>query len=154
MNDNEKERCPYCGSIIDEREIALFSGMVNTLKRVFDWCERNNKFEFKRKDVKHLIHTDNEIARFGDWIMFGGLIYRPENKGKGYYGLNRGRVIEFFLDEREIPTKIWKNPITGELKKEDYQTIKNIPHLAEFLDENDEYIARYREPKQGTLIRD
>ena len=147
-----KERCPHCGSIIEERKISLFSGIVYTLKKVFQWARVNNQIEFQRKEVKFLIETDNEIARFGDWIMFGGLVYRPSGKGKGWYGLNMERIEQFFAGKYEIPMTIWKNPMTNELKKEDYVTIDKIPHLRKFLDENQEFIAQYRKPMQTSLI--
>lgn len=147
-----KNRCPYCHSIVDERKISLFSGMVDTLKKVYEWCIASGRFEFQRKEVKHLIQTDNNIARFGDWIMFGGLMYRPEGLGKGWYGINRERVERFFANSYEIPTTIWKNPVTGELKKEDYQSIDRIPQLRSFLDENHQFIANYRVPVQGSLV--
>jgi hypothetical protein len=146
MTDNKK-RCPTCGQIIEEREIALFTGMVDALLRVFKWCEEHNKYEFQRKEVKHLFGSDNVIARFGDWILFGGLVYRPEGLGKGHYGINKERTTQFFASEYAIPTSIWKNPCTGELRKENYSVIDNIAPLKNFLDENYAYISRYRKPQ-------
>lgn len=148
----EKNRCPHCGQIVDEREIGLFSGMVYALKRIFEWCESTGKYEFQRKEVKHLLKSDNEIARFGDWILFGGLVYRPVGLGKGHYGINQERTRSFFANEYEIPTRLWKNPITGQISKSEVGTIDSIPTLKKFLNENWEFVARYRKPEQTSLI--
>lgn len=141
--ENKKITCPHCGSVLSEREIAMFDGLVVALWNVFKWCESNNRHEFKRKEIKHLFDGENQTARFGDWVMFGGLVYKPN--GKGSYGLNMERCQHFFAGELEIPTSIWKNPVTKELRKEDYRFIHEIPSLRAFLDENRMYIARYRE---------
>lgn len=145
-----KQTCPTCGQSVNERQITLFSGMVTSLWRVFMWCHEHNKWEFQRKEIKHLFSgSDNQIARFGDWILFGGLVYRPEGRSKGWYGIHRTRAFEFFTGKRSIPTSIWKNPLTKELKPEDYRTIGQIKSLENFIDENGEYIAKYRMPDDG-----
>jgi len=143
--ENKKITCPHCGSTLSERQIAMFDGLVLALWNVFKWCEQSGIHEFKRKDIKHLLHGDNQTARFGDWVLFGGLVYKPN--GKGSYGLNIQRCQQFFSGSLSIPTSIWKNPITKELRKEDYKFIHEIPSLGLFLDENQMYIARYREPQ-------
>lgn len=140
-----KQVCEHCGQSINEREIGLFKGMVTSLYEVWKWCELLGKHEFTRKDIKHLLTSDNQIARFGDWAMFGGLVYK---EGKGHYGLNLERCRQFFMGELAIPTIIYKNPLTGELRKDRRRTIKDIPALASFLTENNEYIARYVEPEE------
>jgi len=140
-------RCDKCGGIISERQIGLFNGMVEALLKVWQWAEEHHKYEFARKEVKHLFKNENESARFGDWILFGGLVYRPDGK-KGTYGLNLERVKALFLGELEIPTTLWKNPVTHEIRKEDYRSVGNIKNLSEFLDENNEFIALYRQPKE------
>jgi hypothetical protein len=150
--NNQKHRCPICGQIIGERKITLFSGMVSALKRVFTWCNAQNKYEFQRKEVKHLFESDNEIARFGDWILFGGLVYRPAGKGKGWYGISKERVEKFFANQWEIPISLWKDSVTGEITKDEVGTIDRIPNLREFLDENREFVAQYRSPVQDILI--
>lgn len=141
--EQQIKRCPECGHIISERQIALYRGLVNVLWRVFKWCEEKEVHEFTRKDIKHLFTNENDTARFGDWVMFGGLVYKG---GKAKYGLNMERCNEFFKGEYKIPTAIWKNPITGELRKEDYKSIKEIPKLVDMLDTDMQYVARYRDP--------
>ena len=148
MIEPTKHTCPTCGTTLDEREITLYSGMIHALKRVFEWCEKRGIYEFTRKDIKHFLTSDNEIARFGDLVLFGGLVYRPKGKKKGNYGINVQRTRDFFAGKYEIPTSIWKNPITKTLSKEKYCFIDDIPSLYEFLDKNQEFIARYRTPIQ------
>lgn len=144
-----KCECPTCGRSINKREIALFSGMVKALFKVWKWCQEKRVHEFQRKEIKHLFRTENEVARFGDWVWFGGLIYKH---GKGRYGFNIERTKKFFAGELEIPIRIYKDPLSGEIEKADYRTIKGIPHLIEFLDENNEYIAQYGSPRNGDSV--
>lgn len=138
-----KQSCPTCGQSVNEREIGLFKGLVSTLFEVWKWCDERGVHEFSRKDIKHLIVGDNSIARFGDWVMFGGLVYKH---GKGNYGLNMDRCREFFTGDLAIPTVIYKNPLTKELRKDRIRYIQDIPYLQAFLAGNNEYIARYVEP--------
>ena len=100
---NQKNRCPTCGHAIDKREIALFSGLVEALWRVLKWCEEKQRHEFSRKEIEHLIPGGSEKARFGDLVLFGGLVYK--NK-KARYGLNMERCDEFFSGRMSIPTVI------------------------------------------------
>lgn len=137
-----KQSCPTCGRSINEREIALYTGMVKALIRIFYWCQQNNRHEFDRKDIKHLFRgVDNEIARWGDWVFFGGLVYKPE--GKGSWGLNIGRCRAFINGSIQIPTKAYKNPITNEIRKDDMRYISEVKNLKEFMDENMQYVAKY-----------
>jgi len=144
--------CPTCGHKhnTSEREIALFSGLVKTLIRVYIWCKKNNRTVFQRKEIKHLIKSDNEIARFGDWEYFGSLVYKDGTKGR--FGLNMESVREFIAGERKIPTKVWKDPVTQSLTESDLKYISEIPNLSSFLDENDMYIAKYRNAEQNKTM--
>ena len=140
-----KKSCPTCGQSINEREIVLFSEMVVALWDVWKWCREKGKTSFRTRDIKHLFKGTNASARFGDWILFGGLVYRP-NTGpkKGYFCLNTERMQEFFAGRLPIPTQIWKNPVTGELRMEKYKTVNEVPHLKQYLYSDNEYVARYR----------
>lgn len=138
-----KETCPHCGQSINEREISLFKGMVDALFVVYTWCIQKGVNEFDRKDVKHLFKNENVSARFGDWVYFGGLVYKH---GKGEYGLNLDRCEQFFLGKIAIPSRITKHPITGEIKKIEVKTVKQIPSLLSLLDDYKQFIARYGVP--------
>lgn len=136
-----KKRCGSCGHIISEREISLYRGLVTALWKVYRWSKEHNIHEFRRKDIKHLFTNENDTARFGDWVMFGGLVYKEK---KAFYGLNLERCEAFFKGNLEIPTTIWKNPITGDLRKEHYRRIHQIPSIMELLSADGEYRANYR----------
>jgi hypothetical protein len=134
-----KNRCQYCHHIIDKREIAMFAGLVKALWKVYTWCQEKGIHEFKMNQVREMLGR-NEYARFGDWVLFGGLVYKT---GKAYYGLNMERCDKFFANELEIPSKIWKDPITGELEKVDYRRVTGMPKLLQFLNQDMEYQAKY-----------
>lgn len=144
MRTENKQCCPTCGQSVNKRAIQLYSGMVKILMRVHKWCVEKGVHEFRRKDISHLLSGDSERARFSDWILFGGLIYRPEGEKKGgYYGMNMERVQAFLAGHLEIPTVILKDPLTGELEMTEKKTIYQIPNLTDFLDENQQYVAQY-----------
>ena len=132
---------------VAEREIAVFDGMVLALERILSHCKDKGIHEFERKDVKHLFRNESESARFGDWVWFGGLVYK---KGKGHYGLNIERCEEFFRGERTIPLRILKKtyriPKTNEYRTESDGTIKDIPSVLALLD-NGEFKAKYHPAK-------
>lgn len=128
-----------------EREIALFEGMAEALWRIFRWCEDKGIHEFSRKDVKHLLRTESESARFGDWVWFGGLVYK---RGKGRYGLNMERCDRFFRGRYQIPLRIFKKtykmPKTWQYRTEGVGTINEIPALTRLIGSDGEFRARYR----------
>lgn len=141
--EQEKKRCPTCGRITSDREIALYRGLVEALWRVFKYCELKGVHEFNRRDIKHLLRNENDTARFGDLALFG-LVYK---NGKGRYGLPVARLEDFFAGRYQVPTKLWKSSQTGELRKEDYRTIGQIPTILALLNEDREYVARYQNPQ-------
>lgn len=140
----EIQFCPTCGHIISQREISLYKGIMITLWKVFAWCKKNNRHEFERKDIKHLFTTENDTARFGDLVLFGGLVYK--NK-KASYGLNIERCEQFFLNKIKIPTRGWKDPMTGKISFEDERSLSDFPELKNLLDEDQMYISNYRESR-------
>lgn len=132
----EKQCCPTCGQNISPRRITLYKGLADALYRVYEWCLKNKVHEFTRKDIKHLMLDENCTARFGDWVMFGGLVYKD---GKGNYGLNLERCKNFFENKLSIPSTILKDPITQTLEKTDYKTISEIQPLTDYLDVQGNY---------------
>lgn len=141
-----KQTCPCCGRSVNLREINIYSGMVEILIEIHKWCTEKGIHEFKRKDISHLIKGESATARFGDWVYFGGLIYRPKGETKGgLYGMNMERVEQFLKGEYKIPAIIIKNPLTKEIEKKDYRSIYEIPNLTKYLDDNMQYITRYRD---------
>jgi hypothetical protein len=116
---------------------------VKALIQVWWWCRKNGKHEFKRKEINHILEKDGTTvtANWGNWIFFGGLVYKPS--GKGSWGLNMGRCQEFIEGKLMIPTKVSKNPLTKEIVKFDMKYIRGIPSLGRYLDENQQYIVQY-----------
>lgn len=142
----EKNYCTCkCGHkhCIDLREIALFSGMVLSLAKIYKWCVEKERHEFQRKEINHLLTDGNKSARFGDWIYFGGLVYRPKPTKKGTWGINLQRCEKFFSKASVIPTRVLKDPITGEIEKFDYKHEDQIPGLHKFLDANGLFDPNY-----------
>lgn len=144
--------CSSCGHkhALGAREIGLYKGMVTALWEIMHWCESKGRHEFDIKEVKHLMGK-NEYARFGDWKLFGGLVYSPSSidgirQGKGQYGLNLERCREFFAGKRMIPQVVHKNPATGEITPGKHAYAHQIPSLLKFLDQNAQYIAIYQNP--------
>lgn len=114
--------------------------LVVALIKVFKWCENRGVHEFTMKDVRELL-GEVSYTKFSDWVYFGGLVYK--NK-RAHYGLNRERVIDFITGKSKIQTLAIKDPLTKEITYEDYRTINEVANLAEHLDAEGEFIARYR----------
>ena len=145
----EPNRCPHCKRIIDNREVALFDGMYQALVRVYKWCKEKGVHEFNRKEIEHLLLGGSEKARFGDWILFGGLVYKLK---KGRYGLNMERCDGFIFRGDKIPTRVWKDAITDEVvERVDYRTAREIPKLTEFLNSEGMFEPKYSSPEQLRL---
>lgn len=137
-----KEVCPTCGHTTNDRVVTAYSGMVRALVRIFYWCKQNNRHEFDRKEIKHLFQgVDNEIARWGDWVLFGnGMVYKPG--GKGSWGLNMDRVASFIRGELKIPTSVAVRPDKTFYILEE-RSIREIKSISTFLDENLHFVAKY-----------
>ncbi len=143
---DKRNRCSQCGHIIDERAMQINTSLVLALKQVVRWCIEKSKHEFKMSEIRDVIGPV-AYSKFADWVYFGGILYRPLVEGKtvkGLYGLNMQRAVQFFRGEYQIPKKIWRNPVTRELRHEDLATIRQLPKLIEFLDENLNYVPEYR----------
>jgi len=135
-------RCSTCGRISNQREVTLYTGMVKDLARVYQWCMQNRKYEFTRKEIKHLFLSENSSARWGDWILFGrGMIYKP--KGKGSWGMNLERTEFFLKNQYPIYGRVVIAPITREKHYYDKKFISEIPELKDLLDEDGSYKINY-----------
>lgn len=143
-----KEVCPRCGQTINNRKIVLYRGMVESLREVYLWCILNGRHEFTRKEIKHLLKTDGQIARFGDWVYFGGLMYKGE---KGMWGMNMERTRSFLTGRIAIPSVIVKDAITKEIiERIDPKVISQIKGIGQLLDSDGSYIAEY--VGQGRIV--
>lgn len=137
-----KQVCPTCGQSVNKRLIPFHRGMVTALWRAYQWCEQNNTNEFTKKQVKHLF-DDVMSSTFAYWRWFGGLVYNPSGV-KGHYGLNMQRCEEYFAGKLEIPTVVFVDALTREITTSHMATINGVPTLKRFMDENDNYVARYK----------
>lgn len=126
---NEMGVCPYCNGNIKDRVVSLYAELVGSLLAVYRWCGENKVHEFERKDIKHLLKT-NEYARFGDFVRFGGLVYKKE----GLYGLNMDRCKQFFNGEYTIPIQIVLDQITNEIVASTYKKVQEFKGLGDLLD--------------------
>lgn len=139
--------CEKCGHkhCTDKRQISLYDEMVFTLARIYKWCVEHGRHEFQRKEIKHLLKSENDTANFGDWVYFGGLAYKVPKNGvtHGNWGLNLERCEKFFSGGSTIPSKVLKDPITKNIEKFDYRHVDEIPQLHKYLDENGLYNANY-----------
>lgn len=145
MTSVGREACPTCGQSVNERRIAMSKHLVIALLAVWKWCRENGVTKFARRDVSHLFGNEAVTATFANWLLFGGLLFRPEdNQKKGHYQFNVERTEAFFKGELEIPMTIWKDQLTGELSMEDFGTIDKVPDLRQMLDDDGYYVAEYR----------
>ena len=139
-----------CGQSIALREIVLYTGLFNALGRVYGLISsRGAGYRFKMRDVRHLLGR-TEYCRFGDLALSDGLVFK---EGKAKYGLNLERCRDFFCGNLAVATRLWKNPVTGEISKEDYRTVGEIPKLREMLDSEGLYAAKYTPSLQMDLIK-
>ena len=142
----EFERCEHCGHLITgPRIISLYMGLVVALFDVFKWCEEKEVHEFEMAQVKHLLGK-NEYARFSDLALFG-MVYK---RAKGSYGLPIARLGGFFAGLDSMPIELEKEPKTGFLTQKRWAKINEIPSLVNFLDQNWQYVARYKKPEPRT----
>lgn len=134
------------GKALKWREITLYSGMVNSLIRVYDWCQKKGVHEFTRSDIKNsILKNENDVARWGDWVIFGaGMVYKPE--GKGSWGLNMTRVKEFLDGKKKIPLRVVKRG--KEIRPIEWGTIKSVKNLMSLLDDDLKYLVTYYDNKE------
>lgn len=132
---------------VSERAIAISTSHVKALWSVYKWCREKGIHEFETRDVKHL-WDKTQYATFGDLVYFGGLVYKNQ---KAHYGLNMERCHEFFRNELGIAERVWKNPITREVRPEGHILCRQVPHIMAFLDADGYYVVEYRSP-QPTLV--
>lgn len=137
------------------REIQIFAELIHSVWAINQYLRRRGGgSQFTRKEVNHILKGYNVTARFGDMVMFGGLLYK---EGKGHWGMNMERCAEFFRGELAIPVTILKDRKTGEIVgHEGYSTVHQIPKLGDLLNSDAEYVTHYRnvtatKPKQMGL---
>lgn len=110
MDVRGKVSCPHCGTVRNWRKLKLTKTHLEALRRVYRWCGEHVRHEFSRKDIKHLLDTDTMIATFGDLVHFGGILYRPEGKQRGHWGMNMRRASAFLRNIDPVRAVVWMHP--------------------------------------------
>lgn len=154
ITTNQVKHTCECGHThtISKRPVSIEKQMVAAMIDVFKWAEAKGIHEFDRKDINHITlqHGSTVNSNWGYVSWLTGIFYHPDGK-RGKWGIHRGRMIEFMHGKRKIciqaeidPTK----PKSDNKTMLKYATIHEIPHIAEFLDENKEFIVAYTLPDQ------
>lgn len=139
-NRNDLGFCPMCDRKIADREESIYAELISDLYKVYQWCGEHRRHEFEMKDIRHLLSKVN-YARFGNLDHYGGIVYKPAGStGRdGHFGINMARAKEFFAGERDIPLSRTVSLISGETVGEVRGTIRDIPALRHFLDQDGRY---------------
>ena len=136
----KKCACPTCGHALNARRITIIKTMVLSLRSVYTWCIENNRHEFKRSEVSHLFKVEAETTHFGDWIHFGGLLYKRE---QGEWGMNMERTKEFLEGRLAINTVCVIQPINKATRLSDPRIVTHIKGISDFLDSDGRFIPEY-----------
>ena len=132
------EKCNQCGQTINTRKITLYSGMVHSLAKVYGYCWDKRRRTFARREIKHML-SQNEFARFGDWIEFGLL---QRNKKKGNFIMHMELTRDFLRGEEKIPTELYKRG-KEKVSRHGWKYIYEVKGLVDFLDTDGSYIVEY-----------
>jgi hypothetical protein len=145
---NENIRvCPTCGQSVNLREWALFQGMVEALWDVYEWCIENHTDTFKKSDVKAILDRHGSVGSvFHNWCFLCKALRRLK---RGTYTLDLMACREFFNGTRSVWTVMLTDPLTGEVTTSDRRKVYEIGTLTKFLDDDGNYVAQYKDRKDG-----
>lgn len=110
METRGRITCECCGTTKNWRKLTLNKSLVSIMIKIYKWCRETGRHEFERKEIKHLLTSETESATFEDLIHFGGIMYRPEGKGRGFWGMNTGRAADFISGVNPVNTVTWIHP--------------------------------------------
>ncbi len=143
-----KQCCPSCGRSLNEREVVLYDGMVQSLARIYKWCVDNNKWKgIKSREIRHLFGP-NEVDRFRDWRYFTPLMVGGEH---GEYIFDKQLISNFITGVTKVPTRILKNPLTKEIHYFDLKKSHEIADIREFMNEND-FLVYYDKTSEKNVV--
>lgn len=147
MADVEKQvcECPTCGHkhVTSPRKIHVTKDMVRGLVQVYSFCKGKGDYHFTRKEVKPLFAGETLTATFGNWIYFGGILFKPEGK-RGYWGINMERATAFLKGDLLIPEYVVKDPVTKDVTQSMGRVnVHNVKGVYELLDENGDFNVEY-----------
>lgn len=137
---SEKVPCPTCGRAMNRYKITLKRHMVVSMRKVYMWCGEKRVHEFQRKDIRHLLVSENETAHFGDLVYFGGILYK---KRRGFWGMNMKRARAFLHGESQINTSAWKDPFTKKVELSDPRFISEVKDMKDLLTEDFMFVPEY-----------
>jgi len=139
----ERPLCSQCGQPIkdDWAEIVISSPLVQAIWKVYKWADEKNRTEFKMGDIKHLLDK-TQYATWNNIPKVAQSIISSEKKGE--YKIDLEWCDKFFKGEVTIPVTAWRHGITKETRPDKLAHVSEIPSLYEFLDQDGEYIARYK----------
>lgn len=142
---NDLENCPFCSQPIADTKITYTEETAKkAIEILLAWCDEKGRHEFKISEVKHLIdHT--QYANLNHLVSFGGVVYRPWNDrlhkpySSIWYGIHRGRALEFLRGERKIPVQIKRNRFTRERVGTAEGDRGDLPHVSDLVDSDGKY---------------
>lgn len=141
QNRNAIEKCPFCDHTVSDRSVSIYAELVETMYRVYCWCGKERKHEFKVKEIRQFFDQKNFAShRWSDLIdCSNGILYpildqETKQRKKGVYGMNMARAREFFHGKRQVHMSITLNQITGEKMVIKDAYVHQIPALKAMLD--------------------
>lgn len=141
--------CQACGYVHKEamaqRTIHFSKTLAFALRNVYKWCREKEVHEFHIRDVRDLMDK-TAYTKFSDLVHLGGMVYRPEREdgSRGWYGINVQRAGSFFAGKYKVPKRVFKDAKTGVYSPDgDDVTIDLLPHMADLLDANLDYVPTY-----------
>lgn len=151
MQAENIKHCPTCGQSVNIREIQLTSTMVVALAKVWRWCiEKGKSDHIKREEFKHLFNNETWTANFAYWKDFAPSLVSGE---PSYYNFNLKNIAAFLAGKMRIPTLIRRNPLANPTDQLlDLRSVRDIPSLTEFLNDNRELIIQYVDAEQPSLM--
>lgn len=142
---NKQTHVCECGHrhTVSPRIITINKEMVHSLMVVYRYLLAKGRYDFSRKEVKHLFRSETATARFGDLVYFGGILFKQK---KGSWGMNMERAELFLTNRATIAENVTKNPITGEITPSETRLLmRQIKGIKDFLDANGEFVIEYEQ---------
>lgn len=142
----ERVLCTHCGQPIkdDWAEIVISSPLIQAIWKVYKWAREKEETEyrkFKMGDIKHLLDK-TQYATWNNIPKVAPSLVSSDTKGE--YVISLEWCDKFFKGEIAIPITAWRHGITKETRPDKLAHISEIPSLYEFLDQDGDYIARYK----------
>jgi len=144
-SDVERVTCACCGRVLSKRKVSITKDMVFGLRQVYKHCKETGDYRFRRRDVKALFGANETLtATFGNLIYFGGILFKPDDKKRGYWGINMQRAELFFANQLLVPEYVIKDPVTNVIEYSTSRVVmSNVKGIYDFLDANGDFKVEY-----------